>query len=40
MKPYTDCKGKRKYRNGHSPLELSQANFRVNDWVKLSINLK
>lgn len=40
MKPYTDCKGKRKYRNGHTPLELCQANFRVNDWVKFSINLK
>ena len=38
MKPYTDCRGARKYRNGYSPLQLCQAKLSTNDWVKFSLN--
>lgn len=38
MKPYTDCRGARKYRNGYSPLQLCQAKLNTNDWVKFSLN--
>lgn len=38
MKPYTDCRGPRKYRNGYSPLQLCQAKLSTNDWVKFSLN--
>lgn len=38
FKPYTDCKGKRRYRNGKSPIELSNVTLQTRDWVKNSIN--
>lgn len=38
MKPYTDCRAKRKYRNGYSPLQLCQAKLTTKDWVKFSLN--
>jgi len=38
MKPYTDCRGVRKYRNGYSPLQLCRAKVSSNDWVKFSLN--
>jgi len=37
MKPYTDCRGTRKYRNGLSRLELAGANLPTNDWLKLCL---
>jgi hypothetical protein len=40
MKPYTDCGGSRKYRNGQTPLELCQAKIKVNDWINFLLNLK
>ncbi len=38
FKPYTDCKGKRKYRNHRSPIELCRVSLRSRDWIKNSIN--
>ena len=38
MKPYKDCRGKRKYRNGRSPLQLCKAKVSTNNWVKFSLN--
>jgi len=38
FKPYTDCKGKRKYRNGKSPIELCNVKLQTRDWTKNSIN--
>ncbi|HEY9164619.1 MAG TPA: hypothetical protein VIS48_00495 [Candidatus Kryptonia bacterium] len=38
FKPYTDCKGKRRYRNGNSPIELSNVTLQTRDSVKNSIN--
>jgi len=38
MKPYTDCRGVRRYRNGYSPLQLCRAKVSSNDWVKFSLN--
>lgn len=38
FKPYTDCKGKRKYRNGKSPIELCNVKLQTRDWIKNSIN--
>jgi hypothetical protein len=36
-KPYTDCRGKRKYRNGLTPLELAGATLPTSDWLKLCL---
>jgi len=38
FKSFTDCKGKRKYRNGKSPLELCGVEISNRDWLKNSIN--
>jgi transposase-like protein len=38
MKPYTDCRKMRKYRNGKTPLELSGVKIDISDWVKFSLN--
>jgi transposase-like protein len=38
MKPYTDCRKMRKYRNGKTPLQLAGVNFVISDWVKFSLN--
>lgn len=38
MKPYTDCRKHRSYKNGYSPLQLCQAKIKTNDWVKFSLN--
>ena len=38
FKPYTDCKGIRKYRNRKSPIELCSVKLRSRDWIKNSIN--
>jgi transposase-like protein len=38
FKPFTDCKGKRKYRNTRSPIELCGVNLLTRDWIKNSIN--
>jgi hypothetical protein len=38
FKPYTDCKGKRKWRNGKSPLELCGVKLKNKNWIYLSIN--
>jgi transposase-like protein len=36
-KPFTDCRGIRKYRNGLSRLELAGAQLPTKDWLKLSL---
>lgn len=38
MKPYTDCRKHRSYKNGYSPLQLCKAKIKTNDWVKFSLN--
>jgi transposase-like protein len=38
MKPYTDCRKKRKFRNGKTPLQLSGVKLVISDWVKFSLN--
>jgi hypothetical protein len=38
FKSFTDCKGKRKCRNGKSPLELCGVKISNRDWLKNSIN--
>lgn len=41
---FTDCKGKFKHLNGHSPIEISNPlntlNFRGHDWISFCSNLK
>jgi hypothetical protein len=37
MKPYTDCRGRRRYCNGLSRLELAGAELPTKDWVKLAL---
>jgi transposase-like protein len=39
FKPFTDCKGKRKYRNGSAPIELCKVKLASRDWIKNSVNL-
>ena len=39
FKPFTDCKRKRRYRNGFAPIELCKVILNSRDWVKNSINL-
>lgn len=39
FKPYTDCKGRRKKRNGKSPIELCGVILRNRDWLSNSLNL-
>ncbi len=39
FKPFTDCKGKRKYRNGMAPIELCNVKLSSRNWIKNSINL-
>lgn len=36
-KPYTDCRGPRKYRNGLSRLELAGAQLPTKDWLRLAL---
>jgi transposase-like protein len=36
-KPFTDCRGHRKYRNGLSRLELAGAELPTKDWLKLAL---
>lgn len=36
-KPFTDCRGRRKYRNGLSRLELAGAKLPHKDWLKLCL---
>ena len=36
-KPLTDCRGKRKYRNGLSRLELAGAALPTKNWLKLCL---
>lgn len=36
-KPYTDCRGRRRYCNGLSRLELAGAELHTKDWVKLAL---
>jgi hypothetical protein len=36
-KPYTDCRGYRKYCNGLSRLELAGAELPTKDWLKLAL---
>lgn len=38
FKPYIDCRGKRKSRNGFSPMELCKAKYLVKDWLINSVN--
>jgi transposase-like protein len=38
FKPYTDCKGRRKVRNGKSPLEICSVHLVTKDWIKNSLN--
>jgi transposase-like protein/DNA-directed RNA polymerase subunit RPC12/RpoP len=38
FKPYTDCRGKRKSRNGYSPMELCKAKYLAKDWLINSVN--
>jgi transposase-like protein len=35
-KPYTDCRGKRKYRNGKSPLQLCNVNLNSSNWLDVA----
>lgn len=37
MKPYTDCRGSRKRRNGLSRLELAGAEIAVKDWLRICL---
>lgn len=37
FKPYTDCRGKNRSRNGKSPLELCHAKITTPDWVKNAV---
>jgi len=36
-KPFTDCRGPRRYRNGLSRLELAGATLPTHDWLKLCL---
>jgi transposase-like protein len=38
QKPYTDCRGKRKYLNGLSRLEAAGVSLPSTDWLKNSLN--
>lgn len=38
FKPYTDCRGDRKHRNGKSPLQLCGVKLANKDWLKNSVN--
>jgi transposase-like protein len=37
LKPYTDCRGSRKRRNGYSRLELAGAEIPKNDWIQMAL---
>lgn len=37
MKPYTDCRGRRKLRNGLSRIELAGAEVGKNDWLRIAL---
>jgi len=37
MKPYTDCRGGRRHRNGLSRLELAGAKTAKTDWLKMAL---
>lgn len=36
-KPFTDCRGHNRYRNGLSRLELASATLPTSDWLKLAL---
>jgi len=36
-KPFTDCRGHNRYRNGPSRLELAGASLPTSDWLKLAL---
>lgn len=38
FKPFTDCKGKRTYRNGMAPIELCNVALSSRDWIENSAN--
>jgi len=37
MKPYTDCRGGRRLRNGFSRIDLAGASNTGNGWLKISL---
>ena len=37
MKPYTDCRGRRRHRNGLSRIELAGGNTSKSDWLKMAL---
>jgi hypothetical protein len=38
LKPFTDCRGKNKYKNGKSPLEVCGVKLRTKDWLKNAVS--
>ena len=36
FKPYTDCRGRHRYKNGHAPLECAGVNIAGLDWFQFS----
>lgn len=37
FKPYTDCRGNNRIKNGRSPLEVCEVNLKTKDWLKNSL---
>ncbi len=37
MKPYTDCRGRRRLRNGFSRIELAGAEIGKSDWLRIAL---
>lgn len=37
FKPYTDCRGSRKLRNGKTPLEVCNVHLAHHDWIKHAV---
>jgi len=38
FKPYTDCRGNNKIKNGKSPLEVCGVILKSKDWLKNSVS--
>ena len=38
FRPYADCRNHNKYKNGKSPLEISDVSIRRLDWVRYALN--
>jgi transposase-like protein len=38
LKPFTDCRGKNKYKNGKSPLEVCGVKLKTKDWLKNAVS--